>query len=181
MADSNKAIDHLFKVEGGYIKHPLDPGGATKYGITQRTLDNWQENQNTDSYHVAFLDKYEARQIYKEKYWEPMRLEELKWDNIALILLDQGVNQGPRVAVQRAQRVLNEIKRGCDLKMDGILGKKTLKEINTLQNPISFCIMYVKYSQLYYIDLVKKNKKLLAFIKGWIMRSHRLLDLSFAS
>ena len=30
-------IDRLIEREGGYVNHPRDPGGETKYGITKRT------------------------------------------------------------------------------------------------------------------------------------------------
>ena len=35
--DVDGMIDRLIEREGGYVNHPLDPGGETKYGITKRS------------------------------------------------------------------------------------------------------------------------------------------------
>ena len=32
----DKAFDRLLGHEGGFVDHPRDPGGATRWGITQR-------------------------------------------------------------------------------------------------------------------------------------------------
>ncbi len=32
------ALAETLRHEGGFVAHPLDPGGATNRGITQRTL-----------------------------------------------------------------------------------------------------------------------------------------------
>ena len=34
-----KMIDLIIEAEGGYVNDPNDRGGATKYGITQATLN----------------------------------------------------------------------------------------------------------------------------------------------
>ena len=34
-------IANVIQREGGFVDDPLDHGGATKYGITQRTYDDW--------------------------------------------------------------------------------------------------------------------------------------------
>jgi|GEM_PF-4548155 len=35
-------IDRLIDREGGFVDHPADRGGPTKYGITLRTLSKWR-------------------------------------------------------------------------------------------------------------------------------------------
>ena len=37
-----RALTFVLRWEGGYVDHPADPGGATNYGVTQRTYDAWR-------------------------------------------------------------------------------------------------------------------------------------------
>lgn len=36
----DKAFEKLIGHEGGYVNHPDDPGGGTKYGISKRAYPN---------------------------------------------------------------------------------------------------------------------------------------------
>ena len=176
---ANKAIDRVIKVEGGYVNHPNDPGGSTNWGITQRTLDEYMDRLGADSFPVQFLAKYQARDIYRQRYWKPMRLSEIRHDTIAYALFDQGVNQGPRTAIRRAQFVINYAFRpDTRLVEDGLIGPKTIAAINDLGGETNFVIEYVKQSQLYYVKLARRNPGLIAFLKGWIKRTHHLLNLA---
>ena len=38
MALPENAARHILAVEGGYVNNKADPGGATNFGVTQRTL-----------------------------------------------------------------------------------------------------------------------------------------------
>ncbi|MGH9771515.1 MAG: glycosyl hydrolase 108 family protein, partial [Candidatus Acidiferrales bacterium] len=37
MADFNIAVQRLLRMEGGLVKNPLDPGGLSIFGISERT------------------------------------------------------------------------------------------------------------------------------------------------
>lgn len=37
MTNFDKAFELLIGHEGGYVNHPSDPGGETKYGISKRS------------------------------------------------------------------------------------------------------------------------------------------------
>ena len=41
--DTDRIIDGLIVAEGGYVDHPADRGGPTKYGITRKTLAAWRK------------------------------------------------------------------------------------------------------------------------------------------
>jgi uncharacterized protein (TIGR02594 family) len=69
--------------EGGFSNHPADPGGATNMGITQETLRQWR-HQDVTADDVRALQRDEARQIFRAKYWEPLRCDEMP---IALALM----------------------------------------------------------------------------------------------
>jgi lysozyme family protein len=70
--------------EGGYVCDPNDPGGATKYGISQRAFPNVD---------IQGLTLEQAQQIYLTSYWNPLNLDSKPW-NTALLKFDCGVNQG---------------------------------------------------------------------------------------
>jgi lysozyme family protein len=85
-------------IEGGYSNHPKDPGGATNYGITQRTYDYWREKHGLEKQPVSNCTKLEALDIYWEEYWKQ------EWENlefgIAAVLMDTAVNMGPTAAAR---------------------------------------------------------------------------------
>jgi len=62
-------IDDIIRREGGFVNHPADRGGPTKYGITAKTLGNWRQlGWLATSDEVATLTESEAREIYRHRY-----------------------------------------------------------------------------------------------------------------
>lgn len=178
MADSHEAINHVLAVEGGYVDHPSDPGGATKYGITQRTLDRYNGTYGQQAFPVRFLSPFQARQIYKELYWDKLDLDRCPNERFAAILFDQAVNQGPARAVKRAQEAINFTLRGVSLEVDGKMGPKTLTAM--AQARLSTMVKFFEMSQTYYLNLVEARPKLGVFLKGWINRTHKMLGIILA-
>jgi lysozyme family protein len=82
----------IFKHEGGYVDHPADPGGATNMGITFATLKSWRGQPITKA-DVKALTKAEAEAIYRAKYWNPTKCDDLP-AGIDLIMMDGSVNSG---------------------------------------------------------------------------------------
>lgn len=178
MADSHEAITYVLKMEGGFVDHPLDPGGATNYGITQKTLDRWHRAYGTFGFPVKHLTAYQARQIYKELYWDKLNLDKCDNQKFATILFDQAVNQGVQRAAERAQRAINYTVRGQRLKLDGKIGPKSLYAMG-IAGQTTLLKFYVM-SQNYYAALVAARPNLTVFIKGWIVRTHHMLDVILA-
>ena len=58
-----RARDLMFAVEGGLSEHPDDPGGVTKYGISQRA------HPDVD---VRNLTREQATIIMRDHYWDPL-------------------------------------------------------------------------------------------------------------
>lgn len=88
MSFFNAALNIVLAFEGGYVADPADPGGVTKFGISQRaypTLD------------IANLTLEDASVIYQRDYWEPLGLDGKPWST-ALMKFDCAVNQGPTFA-----------------------------------------------------------------------------------
>lgn len=99
----NPSLIRLWADEGGYSNHPLDPGGPTNWGIT---LNDYRKyiDPNATAEDVRLMDRDESRPIYKSKYWDVLRCDELP-AGVDYSVFDYGVNSG----VLRAARVLRQL------------------------------------------------------------------------
>lgn len=172
MSDFKQTIDKLIDVEGGYVNHPNDKGGPTKYGITLNTLKSWRGKSVTAT-DVMNLTKSEAIEIYKAKYWDINRTSEIKQQLIANILFDQAVNRGYKTAAMMLQEACNKL--GSKLGIDGKIGNLSLQAINSYDD-IPLAIEIIKVAQHDYVDICKRKPSQLVFISGWLNRTHKLLD-----
>ena len=111
--DFNQAFDILLKHEGGYSDHAADPGGKTRYGITEAVA---REAGYRGDMRELPLDL--AKRIYKERYWDAVRAEELP-AAVRYAVFDAAVNSGPRQAARWLQRAVG-------VRDDGIIGPITL-------------------------------------------------------
>lgn len=111
------ALKHVLKFEGGYSNHPLDPGGATNLGITQKTLARFRGRAVTKA-DVRALTQSEAAAIYRRYYWDAVSCD-LMPNGIDVAVFDCAVNQGQA----RAKKLLQQ---AAKVATDGVLGPKTL-------------------------------------------------------
>lgn len=110
------AFTALLKHEGGYSDHPSDPGGKTRYGITEAVAR--AVGYRGDMRELP-LDL--AKRIYKDRYWDAVRADELPAE-VRYAVFDAAVNSGPRQAILWLQRA-------AGVKDDGIIGPKTLAAV----------------------------------------------------
>jgi lysozyme family protein len=113
----DRAVGIVLDREGGFVRHPLDPGGATKFGITRSTLARARNGPVTVAA-VRNLTEGEARAIYRRFYWDVIQADDLP-PGIDLALFDFAVNSGPPRAVRTLQEILG-------VPADGIAGPQTL-------------------------------------------------------
>jgi lysozyme family protein len=114
----DEAFNILLLHEGGYSNHAADPGGATRYGVTEAVARQEGYTGDMRAYPLS-----EARRVYRKRYWEAMRLDELPAE-VRFDLFDAAVNSGVGQTTKWAQRILA-------LKDDGIIGPVTLQAITT--------------------------------------------------
>ena len=109
----DEAFDVLIGHEGGYVNHPGDPGGETKFGISKRAYP---------ALDIKALTLAQAKAIYRRDYWIPAGCnqapEQLRFD-----LLDMAVNSGVKVAIRTLQRALG-------ISDDGLVGPATLSALS---------------------------------------------------
>ncbi|MBF9232072.1 glycoside hydrolase family 108 protein [Microvirga alba] len=103
--------------EGGFVQHALDPGGATKFGITRETLARSRARPVAVE-DVRNLTKAEAGAIYRRLYWDTVQAGDLP-PGMALAVFDLAVNSGPARAARMFQSVLG-------IEADGVIGPLTL-------------------------------------------------------
>jgi lysozyme family protein len=100
----DEALARLLVHEGGYSNHPSDPGGPTNWGIT---IFDYRKYVNPDATaaDVRSMPVEVAKKIYRDKYWNAMRCDELP-AGIDYCVFDYGVNSGIGRAAKILRRVL---------------------------------------------------------------------------
>lgn len=116
----DEALAVVLGHEGGFVQHPRDPGGATKFGITRETLAR-ARGRPVSVDDVRNLTVAETAAIYRRFFWDAIRADEVP-PGVDLALFDLTVNSGPTRAVRMLQSVLG-------VPADGILGPRTLKAV----------------------------------------------------
>lgn len=112
------AVEQVLQHEGGFVHHPRDPGGATKFGITRETLSR-ARGRPVSIDDVRELTRVEAVGVYRRLYWDVVHADELP-PGLDLAVFDLAVNSGPPRATRMLQAVLG-------VEADGIVGPATLK------------------------------------------------------
>lgn len=96
-----EALKFTLRWEGGYSNHPLDKGGPTNFGITQKTYDTFNETHGLPKKDVKGINQEEVKDIYEKLYWNPLECENRE-RRFAIALFDWGVNSGVRRALCKA-------------------------------------------------------------------------------
>lgn len=191
MAIFEAYIDTLFKHEGGFANHPNDPGGATYLGIT---LYNWQTygrdldgDGDIDVNDLKAISKKDATDFYRAQFWNVLKADQLKSQELANQVFDHGVNAGTSRAAKMLQYTLNQ-KFGKNLAVDGVIGAKTIAAANSV-DPQTLTDYYRGLREHYYRyranDLpinhplanfftqslkISPSNKASVFLRGWLKR-----------
>lgn len=99
--------------EGDFSDHPADPGGKTRFGVTEAAA---REVGYKGDMRELPLDL--AKRVFLERYWKPIRADDLP-PGIRYCMFDGAVNSGPAQATKWLQRALG-------VEADGVIGPKTL-------------------------------------------------------
>ncbi|GFS26140.1 surface protein [Elysia marginata] len=181
------------KHEGGFVHHKNDRGGATNKGITLQTWERFGVDINQDGRRdvrdLRLITDAQALAIYKRQFWDKVKGDQIADQSIAEIIFDHAVNAGVSRASKMAQYILNT-RFEKRLRVDGIIGKNTLKAINSLRGgsaPMFFQI-FLQMRRHYYNYLangevprrmerffskelrISPSNSQKTFINGWIKR-----------
>ena len=166
-------LDHLITAEGGFVDHPADRGGPTKFGITQATLAEWR-GRSVSVDDVAFLTDAAAREIYTGRYVLGPRFHQIADQGVRLFTIDFGVHSGPARAARFLQMAANRM--GAGLKVDGAVGPVTLGVVNSL-NPDRRLRPQISLRMVYLGRLISRDHKQASFAHGWMRRLAEFVTL----
>lgn len=173
----DEMLNDVIAKEGGYVNHPNDKGGATKYGITQKTLSKYLEKAVTIE-EVKALDIETAKDIYELRYYRSPKIDRLP-SKIQPFVLDCAVNHGPRRAIKFVQHVCNDAGFG-PLTVDGLMGPKTKMKAGECLEALNHWMLLalIEERQAFYGLIVQNNPSQEVFLKGWMNRARSFLPLS---
>ncbi len=157
---ASSTFDAVFAVlighEGGYVNHPADPGGETKFGITKRSYPHLN---------IASLTLDDARSIFRRDFFDALRCGEMPAP-LALLVSDAAYHCGPGRSARWLQAALR-------VSQDGAIGPATLGAIQRWQGKgAELCAEVVAQRMLYLTGL----KTWPTFGKGW---TRRIAGLAF--
>lgn len=148
----DEAFDALLKHEGGYSDHAADPGGKTRFGVTEAVARREGYAGDMKDYPLA-----EAKRVYRKLYWDAMQMEQIR-PELRFDLFDSAVNSGVGQTVKWVQRQLA-------LADDGIIGPRTLTALATC-NPGLFLKRFGGQRLLFLTNLPTWPQ----FGRGWARR-----------
>lgn len=155
----DQAFKMLIQHEGGFSNHAADPGGATRFGVTEAVA---REAGYRGDMRELPLDL--AQRIYKERYWDAVRAEELP-AAVRYAIFDAAVNSGPRQAIRWLQRAVGA-------KDDGILGPVTMALVRDSNQ--EKLVRVVLAERLRFMSTLSNWP---AFSRGWARRIADLMEV----
>ncbi len=133
---------------------PDDRGGATKFGIDQRS------HPDVD---IRALTETQAKEIYRTEYWGRVRADELP-PKVGEVVADIAVNNG----VTRAAKWLQEASGAAP---DGVIGPRTITAARRL-NPETLALALVHRREIFYRSIASGRQA--KYLRGWMNRNRSL-------
>jgi len=170
MVSINTMISDILFREGGFVDHPSDRGGPTKFGITQKTLSAYYGRAAMRS-EVEALSEEVAREIYERNYYIAPRIDKLP-ESIQPFIFDCAVNHGPRRAIKFVQSVCNQAGYQPQVSEDGAMGPNTRKAAEWAEKEMGelFLKALIEERRNFYRAIVEARPSQNVFFAGWMNR-----------
>ena len=172
------AFEQTMGHEGGFVNDPDDPGGATNWGITQKSWDAYRKKSGANPLlpeAVQQIAREDAKAFYRSEYWEPLWLDALSVDAVAAELFDTAVNVGIMRATVFAQRACNLLDASDrpPLAVDGRMGPNTAGRLDAIARAYPKALLGALnfFQAQHYIELAERQPRLRKFIRGWMART----------
>lgn len=173
MASFNTAINIVLDHEGGYQNNPNDTGNynsrgdliGTNYGISAPVLESYLSYPPTVNT-MRNLSLSIAKDIYRNKFWNRIKGDQINSQPIANIFFDGHVNHG-NTGIRMMQDVLG-------VPRDGVVGPQTLQAINT-GNERAIYLNY-KATRRQFYQKISQRPGQSVFLTGWLRRIDSFTD-----
>lgn len=150
------ALAAVLHHEGGFVAHPLDPGGITNLGCTKTTWERWCGRPVSED-EMRDLTPADVSPLYKERYWDKVKADELP-AGVDYVVFDTAINSGPGRAVKLLQEVIGTTP-------DGAIGPLTLRAVAAM--PAADVINSFQDRRLLYLQTLPTWS---TFGRGWARR-----------
>lgn len=170
-------IETTIGKEGGYVDHPADRGGPTRWGITERVA-----RANGYKGHMRDLPRETAVAIYRNEYAIKPGFAAVAeiYPRLGEELFDTGVNMGPARPSIWLQEWLNALNQGgkqwADIREDGDIGPGTLAALRAYKarrgaEGEARLVAALNADQgVRYKQIARGNASQEAFVYGWLGR-----------
>lgn len=184
MASLDKSLKLLFQVEfsnmpNKFLHKNKGEDGYTLGGIYQKyNKDNIDWNfiedllaKNDGDLKKSSVELFlnprimkEVKDAYRDKYWNYMKLDDVKSQKIADEMFLFGVLAHPKNAIKLAQSLVN-------ITVDGLIGNKTLNALNSFDEN-SFDLKFDDLEEKYFEKIILRSPRLAVNLKGWKNRAN---------
>lgn len=156
----DQIIAKVIGTEGGYVNNPADPGGATKYGITQKYLTNARQGAQFADLpsSVADITAQQAHDLYAADQWQVIKGDSLP-PAVALLAFDCAVNAGPGTAA-------NILEAALGIAADGIIGPHVIAA-SKATDPQALAAEFAARNAVHYAKFYTTESQ---FMLGWMRR-----------
>ena len=152
----SNAFALMLKSEGGYVNNPADPGGMTNLGVTKATWENWV-GRESDEAEMRGLTPEKVEPLYKKKYWDAVRGDELP-AGLDYLMFDFAVNAG-------AGRAIKTLQTAIGVTPDGGFGPMTMAAVQAVDS-VELIERFSQAKEDFYRSLTTFS----TFGKGWLNR-----------
>jgi lysozyme family protein len=174
MTKVDQIIQGIVEREGGFVNHPNDRGGPTKYGVTIKTLEDWRMDEVTIA-DVQSLTIEKAFKIYRAKYFTKPKISQLP-EAIHETMLDCSVHSGPSRAVKIMQACICETGIASPV-IDGRIGPMTItaaKMVIDAMGPATTNSALIEQRRMFFERIIERDPTQEVFRKGWMNRLDHL-------
>lgn len=173
MSHFEEAVAQVLKAEGGLLISDSEHGGGANFGVSLSTLRSHRKNEDLTLQDLAAMTIDEAREIYRERFWNQVCGDQIVGRLSAIAILDQAVNRG-------VVGVKNQISATLAARYNVVVAGQPVSKLIDAVNAIDdrqFFRRFICDCQHAYVTIATGDSKKAKWLKGWLVRTHNLLKL----